>query len=56
MNKLENNPAVEWKERRNNILSCSMCPPNKNENIKRNCKLHKRHVSWKLKRKTRFLE
>jgi hypothetical protein len=48
---LELNPAAEWKERRNRILSCSFCRPNRDENTKRHSK--QRAKGWKHRTKKR---
>ena len=33
------------------FLSCTVCPPNKNENSKRGNQFHNKHKSWKFRTK-----
>lgn len=47
---MENNSGAEWKARRQAILSCSYCKPNKGENRKRNCTHNT--PDWKRKSKS----
>jgi hypothetical protein len=49
--KQENNPTAEWKARRNKVLSCGICPPNKGENRKKGSK--SRAKGWKDKTKNK---
>lgn len=52
MFELEVNPTVINKLQKKQ-LSCSYCPPNRMENLKRRSKFRQR--GWKLKRKTQFM-
>jgi hypothetical protein len=51
LDKTEINSTAEWKARRKKILSCSYCPPNKDENQKKGSKA--RAKGWKDKTKSK---
>ena len=46
---MESNPGAEWKARRQKVLSCSWCPPNKRDNTNRNSMYDSK--SWKKRSK-----
>ncbi len=50
------NSQYEWRKRRRVVLSCSLCPPNRAENNKKNSQHHKKHKSWKLYKKKQHIK
>ena len=50
------NSQYEWRKRRKVVLSCSVCPPNRVENIKRKNQHIKKYKCWKLFKKKQYIK